>query len=216
CSRCKRGFSSSQALQQHYDDSASHNRCEVCGFDGSTWEKSLAHHRTTKHRVVCQGCDDGEGMIWVSGSQEYLDHLKEQNVCKTCQMHFESASNLDNHQMVHLERSVECHGCYRTFKTYPAMIIHLESGACDSEIDMTDLNESAAMCFQWKAYLMEDDTVYPFKCPECDTVFTRLSGLFQRAYSKACNQDLNKGKIGNLVRWLEVQHSVSGSGSESE
>jgi hypothetical protein len=30
------------------------------------------------------------------GSQEYLDHLKEQNVCKTCQMHFESTSNLDN------------------------------------------------------------------------------------------------------------------------
>jgi hypothetical protein len=35
-------------------------------------------------------------MIWVSGSQEYLDHLKEQNVCKTCQIHFESTSNLDN------------------------------------------------------------------------------------------------------------------------
>jgi uncharacterized C2H2 Zn-finger protein len=111
------------------------------------------------------------------------------------------------------------------------MIIHLESGACDSEIDMIDLNESAAMCFQWKAYLVEEyrdkllscrdlsyeysETVYPFKCPECDTVFTRLSGLFQHAYSKACSQDLNKGKIGKLVRWLEVQHSGSGSGSGS-
>jgi hypothetical protein len=63
---------------------------------GSTWEKSLEHYRTTKHRVMCQGCDDGEGMIWVPGSQEYLDHLKEQNVCKTCQIYFESTSNLDN------------------------------------------------------------------------------------------------------------------------
>ena len=96
CSRCKRKFSSQQALQQHFDDSTSHNRCEVCGFDGSTWEKSLEHYRTTKHRVVCQGCDDGEGMIWVPGSQEYFDHLKEQNVCKTCQTHFESTSNLEN------------------------------------------------------------------------------------------------------------------------
>jgi len=111
---------------------------------------------STKHRVVCQGCDDGEGMIWVPGSQEYLDHLKERNVCKTCQMHFESTSNLHNHQMVHLERSIECHGCYRSFRTYPAMIIHLESGACDSEIDLIDLNESAAKCFQWKAYLVEE------------------------------------------------------------
>ena len=36
------------------------------------------------------------------------------------------------------------------------MIIHLESGACDSEIDLIDLNESAAKCFQWKAYLVEE------------------------------------------------------------
>lgn len=36
------------------------------------------------------------------------------------------------------------------------MIIHLEAGTCDSEIDIIDLNESAAMCFQWKAYLDED------------------------------------------------------------
>ncbi|XMA13666.1 hypothetical protein WAI453_006457 [Rhynchosporium graminicola] len=89
-----------------------------------------------------------EGMIWVPGSQEYLDHLKEQNVCKTCQTHFESTSNLKNHQMVHLERSIECHGCYRISKNYPAMIIHLESSACDSEIDVIDLNESAATCFR--------------------------------------------------------------------
>jgi hypothetical protein len=107
------------------------------------------------------------------------------------------------------------------------MMIHLESGACDSEIDMIDLNESAAKRFQWKAYLVEEyretllgcrdpsyeysETVYPFKCPECETVSTRLSGLFQHAYSKACNQNLNNGKIGKLVRWLEAQHSGSGS-----
>jgi hypothetical protein len=36
------------------------------------------------------------------------------------------------------------------------MIIHLESGACHSEIDIFDLNESAAMCFQWKGYIDEE------------------------------------------------------------
>lgn len=96
CSRCKRKFSSQQALQQHYHRSASHNRCEVCGSDRSTWEELLEHHRTTKHRVVCQGCNDGNGMTWVPRSQEYRDHLKEQNVCKSCQRHFDSTSNLDN------------------------------------------------------------------------------------------------------------------------
>jgi len=129
--------------------------------------------------------------------------------------------------MVHLKRSVECYGCYRTFSTYPAMIIHLESGACESEIDRIDLNESAATCFQWKAYLDEEyrndllnrcdlqseysETVYPFNCPECGTVFTKLSGLFQHVYSKACSQYLHGGKIRKLIRWLERQHSASES-----
>jgi hypothetical protein len=36
------------------------------------------------------------------------------------------------------------------------MILHLESGACDSEINIIDLNDTAAMCFQWKAYLVEE------------------------------------------------------------
>jgi hypothetical protein len=104
------------------------------------------------------------------------------------------------------------------------MIIHLESGTCESEIDIIDLNESAAQCFQWKAYLDEgfrdglldrrdlrsnyNDTVYPFHCPECGTVFTKLSGLFQHVYSKACNQGLYEGKVGKLVRWLEVQYNT--------
>jgi hypothetical protein len=96
CSRCERTFSSTQARQQHHNDSASHNQCEVCGFDGSTWDELLRHHRKTQHRIVCQGCDDGDGAIWVPGSQEYIDHLAEHNVCKTCDGHFESPSNLDH------------------------------------------------------------------------------------------------------------------------
>ena len=58
--------------------------------------QQLEHHRKTQHRVVYQGCDNKEGITWVSGSQEYLDHLKEQNVCKTCEEHFKSPSNLDH------------------------------------------------------------------------------------------------------------------------
>jgi hypothetical protein len=96
CSPCGRTFPSQRALQQHYDDSASHHRCQDCGFDGSTWEKLLEHCRKTQHRVVCQGCDDGDGMTWIPGSQEYLNHLREENVCTTCEEHFQSPSNLDN------------------------------------------------------------------------------------------------------------------------
>ena len=101
--------------------------------------------------------------------------------------------------MVHLERSIECYGCYRRFSPYPAMIIYLQSGACESEIDIFDLNESAAMCFQWKAYLDEEyrdellnrrdlqfeysEPVYPFRCPKGDTGFTVQS---YQVYSNTC------------------------------
>lgn len=107
------------------------------------------------------------------------------------------------------------------------MIIHLESGACASEIEIIDLNESAAECYQWKAYLdadYRDDLLnrrnldfeytkpaYAFRCPKCDTGFTKLSGLFQHVESKACNQGLYAGKMGKLVRWLESQLCASGS-----
>lgn len=171
-------------------------------------------------------------MTWVPGSQEYLDHLEEENVCTTCDEHFQSPSNLSSHQVVHLAPSIECYGCYRKFPTYSATVIHMESGACDSKIDMFYLNKSAATYYQWKAYIDKDyrddllngydpqfgqmETVYPFRCPECRTGFTKLSGLFQHADSKAkdCNQGLYEGKMGKLVRWLESQHGANGSGSE--
>jgi hypothetical protein len=128
------------------------------------------------------------------------------------------------HKMVHLEPTIECYGCYRTFTTYPAMILHLEAGTCESGIKVFDLNESAALCYQWKAYLDGDyrdellnredlqseysEPVYPFRCPACDVGFTKLSGLFQHAYSQVCDQDLQKGNIAKLIRWLEKRHNI--------
>ncbi|KAF2022484.1 hypothetical protein EK21DRAFT_83284, partial [Setomelanomma holmii] len=205
CSRCNLS-SSKQRLQQHYDDSPSHYRCEICGYDRATWDELVEHYRKTEHRVVCQGCNDGDGMAWVGGSQEYLTHLKDENVCQGCEIHFQTASNLDHHRMVHLERSIRCYGCSDKFTTYSGMILHLESGTCDSEIDIYDLNESAAMCYQWKAYLDGDEPVFPFRCPECEVGFTKLSGLFQHVYSKACNQDLYAGKMAKLTNWLKKRH----------
>jgi hypothetical protein len=124
--------------------------------------------------------------------------------------------------MVHLDISIECYGCSRMFTTYSGMIIHLESGSCDSGITNVDLNQSAAMCYQWrhcihKEYcdemLEERDlsrdyiyTIYPFKCPTCGSDFSKLSGLFQHIDSQACEQTLASGAIGKLVRWLERRH----------
>lgn len=80
------------------------------------------------------------------------------------------------------------------------------------------------MWYQWKAYLDGDyrdellnrddlpseysESVYPFRCPECDVGFTKLSGLFQHTYSKACNQSLHEGKMAKLIKWLENRHCI--------
>ena len=83
-----------KAIQQHYDDSRSHYRCTKCSFDGTSWDDLLDHYRDTGHKIVCQGCDDGDGMTWEPNSQEYLDHLEDENVCEQCERHFASLSNL--------------------------------------------------------------------------------------------------------------------------
>ena len=96
CKRCEKEFPNSNAKAQHLDDSSRHHRCSVCAFDGLSWNDLLSHHRSTKHRAVCQGCDDGDGVIWNPGSKEYLDHLTEDNVCTVCEGHFDSPSNLEH------------------------------------------------------------------------------------------------------------------------
>lgn len=103
------------------------------------------------------------------------------------------------------------------------MIIHIEAATCVSGIDIRDLNQSAAMCLQWKAYFDQDyhqellervdleamyRRVYPFRFPGCKLSFTKLSGLFQHVYSNACRQDVHEGEMGTLIKWLENRHDI--------
>ena len=83
-------------MQQHLNDSYDHYRCAICGFDAPTRERLLEHHRKTQHRTVCEGCNDGTGAAWVTGSDEYFYHLQDENVCPTCEQHFDSPSNLEH------------------------------------------------------------------------------------------------------------------------
>lgn len=49
---------------------------------------------------------------------------------------------------------------------------------------------------------------YPYKYSECDIKFTKLSGLFQHIYSKACDQRLDEGKMAKLIKWLKNRHNM--------
>jgi hypothetical protein len=101
------------------------------------------------------------------------------------------------------------------------MILHLESGYCNSQINTLELNETAAKCHKWQQFIDEEyrdamlserdlceeyQTPTPFQCPQCEDPFSKLSALFQHISSKACVQTLSLGAIKRLVRWLEIRY----------
>ncbi|CAO2655281.1 Nn.00g103450.m01.CDS01 [Neocucurbitaria sp. VM-36] len=120
------------------------------------------------------------------------------------------------HRLSHRAANYECYRCYRKFKTYGGMIIHLERGTC-SDIDHTDLNMLAAECRKWQ-YFIDDccrdelldygELVYyyteadPYLCPTCDAKFPKLSSLFQHIESSSCEQSLDDNVIGQLRNFL--------------
>ncbi|OCK82209.1 hypothetical protein K432DRAFT_324652, partial [Lepidopterella palustris CBS 459.81] len=213
CDRCDRSFGSQRALQQHIDDSSRHHICKICNYDADGRSDLLEHWRDVGCVKVCQGC--------LMGFLDWSWHCRVDHVCPTCHCHQENENNLAQHMLVHLPRDLECWGCYRMFSTLPGMIIHLESGSCLSNINKADLNESAAMLYQWNKIIQSQqwrdrllsrddldsyDSPQPFRCPGCGATFRLLSGLFQHVGSPACDQELEKGAMKKLVRWLKNRY----------
>ncbi|KAF2658867.1 hypothetical protein K491DRAFT_236150 [Lophiostoma macrostomum CBS 122681] len=146
CSLCDRGFRTNRSLLQHIGDSQNHLPCAKCNFVGATPEDLVQHYRDDGCMIVCEGCLDSSGrdVVWHSKGTQYWQHVQDQNVCDICERHFHTDDNLRNHKLTHRSAVHECLACYRKFKTYSGMIVHLESGVCDSGIDILDLNETAA------------------------------------------------------------------------
>ncbi|KAF1996749.1 hypothetical protein P154DRAFT_525333 [Amniculicola lignicola CBS 123094] len=223
CHRCQRSFRFQSDYDKHIRYSLAHHTCGSCGFDAPSWSDLLDHCRDTECYTVCQGCDDGLGELWDEDSEEYWEHVDEENVCVTCEQHFESEDNLRNHQLTHRSAGIKCLGwdCERSFTTYGGMILHLESSTCSSDITALSLNEAAARNYDWDEYIDDDyyqdlldqeeptnpygssEKALPFKCPICAKAFPKLSSLFMHAESKACEATIWSGVLWELREWLE-------------
>lgn len=94
CRRCDREFRYYTAKAQHIQASSMHNLCEVCQYDGPSWQDLLDHYAETEHMQVCWGCNDGEGDAWTPDSKAYRHHLEDYNVCRLCHRHFDNEDNL--------------------------------------------------------------------------------------------------------------------------
>lgn len=121
-----------------------------------------------------------------------------------------------------MERTVECYSCDRKFEAFSDMILHLETGSCQSDLTSQGLNRIVVRCYKARNYIngkfrtdMQDgedlralyaDTVMPFPCPKCNRGFRALSGLLQHSSSQKCSQTLDSGAIRKLVNWLNKKN----------
>lgn len=85
------------------------------------------------------------------------------------------------------------------------MLLHLETGHCNSGVDDETVSSLAWRCYQSKHYTSYDDE-YDFKCPTCDTPFAAMSRLIQHAESDACDEELEgQSPLGRFLRFLRTQ-----------
>jgi hypothetical protein len=85
------------------------------------------------------------------------------------------------------------------------MMIHLESGNCESGIDRYRLDRIAYDCYYSEDYTNDWDDYYMYKCPDCQNGFRFLSGLFQHIESDACDQQLDATSIADLVYDISIK-----------
>ncbi|MCJ1250789.1 hypothetical protein MMC30_008017 [Trapelia coarctata] len=125
-------------------------RCSRCDCSFETQEAQLQHMDDHRHEE-CDFCREsyGEGRDLVK--HEALEHDR----CEVCQKDFAGAAQLRQHSRVHKAHHYRCFGCgaKRTFESYSAMLIHLESGRCKTSVDAMDAY--AAKCYQRKKYVVK-------------------------------------------------------------
>lgn len=94
------------------------------------------------------------------------------------------------HKITHAERNIECAGCDRYFVTESAMLLHLEAGTCNSNVDRYYVTLLGRQCYRTDEY-QSVTPGYDFRCPACETDFRLMSGLVQHVESDICDENLD-------------------------
>jgi hypothetical protein len=81
------------------------------------------------------------------------------------------------------------------------MLIHLESGACLSEVTLDDI-DSWALQYRQFNYYINSQAENRYSCPGCESKFRYLSGLLQHLESNACGRTI-KNALRGLPSFLE-------------
>ncbi|EGN93768.1 hypothetical protein SERLA73DRAFT_126614 [Serpula lacrymans var. lacrymans S7.3] len=197
CDYCDRYFSNAHALSQHLRYSDNHNfPCWSCGVEFSTRTGLKEHYVQSRNHAYCQYCDEH-----FEDREDLIDHnhdnhsycpscnkvfkndfgLHEHNrqvhhYCVSCKRLFVSASNLQAHMnsSTHRPRDVVCpfRGCAQAFVSKSALVLHLESGKCQSGVDRRTVDRYVPA---WNGAF--------FECYLCHTEFRSLDALNQHLAS---------------------------------
>jgi hypothetical protein len=84
-------FSSRKEAAQH--EARTHYVCTDCDQRHDSWQDLTQHCRQIGCSFVCTGCH-WTGKIWHFDRDGYRRHLEENNVCRDCERHFDTPSNL--------------------------------------------------------------------------------------------------------------------------
>ncbi|KAG2122575.1 hypothetical protein DEU56DRAFT_831683 [Suillus clintonianus] len=161
CDRCYRYFNSWSAYHQHVRDSSNHWECEDCQIDFGSWLGRKEHYVQSPDHDYCQYCDvhfnyaseledhyEDEHAYCRSCRKVFKndfglhEHNRQKHAdvyCIACKRLFQAPSNLHSHlnSSVHRPKDTICpfNGCGMAFINKSALILHLESGSCQSGVN---------------------------------------------------------------------------------
>ena len=83
-------------------------------------------------------------------------------------------------------------------------MLHLESGACDCQVDQDGIKQLALECRQSRHFRNDKNYDFPFKCPSCGFPTSKLGALLQHVMSDKCEEKMSfHDPLPTLLRFLK-------------
>ena len=84
------------------------------------------------------------------------------------------------------------------------MMLHLETGYCECQIERDDIVHLAFECRHSRYYTSDYYDHYQFRCPTCSVQFSHMSALLQHVESDHCDEEVTPGSpLGKFLRFLK-------------
>ena len=74
------------------------------------------------------------------------------------------------------------------------MVLHLEEGTCESQVDHEWVAETTSKCYASRFYTSNDPD-YDFMYPDYEPPFRYISSVLKHIESNSCEEDITEGKL---------------------